>query len=267
MTDHLSLRRRHLTPLLAAAGLLLLFALVVAIMDTNAALFLMLNQDASLLPNALWANLTFTADTVFAMSLLLLLASVRPSLFAPALVLLLLGTLFVHGSKALFDAARPAAVLIPDSFHIIGPVLRHHSFPSGHAFTALGTWTLVILALSPRWLMPLLIFALLAAASRIAVGAHWPLDVLVGAACGILGACLSAWLALKFDWLHHPAATFTSASLLTLAVLYMPFFDSRYPDTQILANLVALVALLTAICRFWWPALSKRHQKANSSSV
>ncbi|MDP2507093.1 phosphatase PAP2 family protein [Oceanobacter sp. 3_MG-2023] len=258
MTDTcLPLARRHLLPLLVAAALLLLFALVVALTGTNAALFLMLNQDAGLLPNALWANLTFTADTVFAMSLLLLVASFRPALFAPSLLLLVLGTLFVHGGKALFDAARPAAVLVSDSFQIIGPVLRHHSFPSGHSFTALGAWTLVILAVPPRGLMPLLTLALLAAASRIAVGAHWPLDVLVGSACGILMACLSAWLVQAFAWLRRPAVLFSSAALLTIAAVYMPFFDSRYPDTRLLATVMALVTLSTAAAKFWWPRVQQ----------
>jgi len=62
------------------------------------------------------------------------------------------------------------------------------SFPSGHTLHAVA-FTLVALAYWP-WLAPLLVpFTVLTAAARIALGLHYPSDVLAGA---VLGAGIAA---------------------------------------------------------------------------
>ncbi len=255
-TDRLTLGPQQV-PLLVAALLLLAMALVVSLTDTNAAIFLLLNQDASALPDGFWANMTFTADTLFGVCLLLLVAGFRPQILAPSLVLLIIGTLYVQGGKAFFDALRPAAVLVPDSFHIIGPTLTRHSFPSGHSFTALSCWTLVMLAISPRWLLPLLAFALLAAFSRIAVGAHWPLDVLVGSAGGIIIAWLSVWICQHFEWPNKPGVILFTATILSLAAIYTPLHNDPYPCTGWLASVIAICALINSARGFWIPVIKR----------
>jgi membrane-associated phospholipid phosphatase len=248
-----SLSTRALLPLFYVSGLLIMTAIVVIFTGTNAVLFVHLNDMFSQLPDPLWANLTFTADTLFVMALLGAIAARQHQLFAPALVLLLLGTLFVHSGKNLFDAARPAALLATDSFHLIGPKLKNHSFPSGHSFTIFAALTLIILYSKRCWMMPLLVWALLGAFSRVAVGAHWPLDVLVGSAGGILIAILTVWLQQRFSALQAPGWRYSSAVLLTIAAVYLPFFDSRYPGTQGLAIALALIALALLGRFFWWP--------------
>jgi len=244
-------------PLLVAALMLLILALVVSLSGTNVAIFLLINDTVSILPDVFWANMTFTADTLFGVCLLLLVSGFRPQLLAPSLVLLVLGTLYVQGGKNFFDLLRPAAILGPDNIHIIGPTLTRHSFPSGHSFTALSCWTLVILAVSPRWLMPMLCFALLAAVSRIAVGAHWPLDVLVGSAGGILVAWFSVWICQRFDWPNHPGLVLLTAVLLTLTAIYTPFHNDPYPATGLLACVIAIGALISIVRGFWKPVLQQ----------
>lgn len=61
------------------------------------------------------------------------------------------------------------------------------SFPSGHTTTAFA-FAFVIGFLSPRWFPWLLLAAILVAVSRVAVGAHYPTDVLAGIVVGTLGA-------------------------------------------------------------------------------
>lgn len=239
--------------LLAAAAILLISAVFIWNAGSNVDEFLFLNKQASLLPDALWSNLTLTADTVYVMALLLLAASLRPALIAPALLLLLTGTIIVHASKAFFDAARPAAVLAIDSFHIIGPTLRHHSFPSGHSFTIFASLALISQALRAQWTLPLLLLALAGAFSRIAVGAHWPLDVLVGSALGLLTAVGCVQLAKRLNWPNHPVSLLISMLLMTLAAIWLPFFDSRYPFTLPLSTVTAIAALVISWCHFWSP--------------
>ncbi len=63
------------------------------------------------------------------------------------------------------------------------------SFPSGHAATAVGfAGGLATVYPQARWLFVLL--AMLAAAQRLSVGAHYPSDVLVGASIGCTAAAL-----------------------------------------------------------------------------
>ena len=82
--------------------------------------------------------------------------------------------------KRTTDIPRPASVLPHDMFQIIGDPLLANAFPSGHSVTALLFTACLIFYFRPRAWIALLILAagLMAAFSRIAVGAHWPLDVL-----------------------------------------------------------------------------------------
>lgn len=88
-----------------------------------------------------------------------------------------------------FDWARPATDLGAVA-RVLAPVEARHSFPSGHAVYA----ALVLAALWPisnKFARPVLIAALLWAGwGRIAMGAHFPADVLGGWLVGLL--CFAA---------------------------------------------------------------------------
>lgn len=83
---------------------------------------------------------------------------------------------------------RPLAVLGPGAVTVLGPDRVANSFPSGHATFAF----LVAAALAPGTprviQVALWTFAALAALSRVAVGAHFPADVVAGALIGALTA-------------------------------------------------------------------------------
>ena len=175
------------TLLISLAMILLVLAAGVTSQGSNQEIFLWFNANAGVLPDAFWANMTFVADTLFAVAVIALVASRYPHIFNSGFVLLIIGALFVHGLKNLLEIPRPPAVLDADMFKVIGPVVKNHAFPSGHSFTALATAGL--LALNMRSLsgtIALLVIALTAAISRAAVGAHWPLDILVGSAAGLM---------------------------------------------------------------------------------
>jgi undecaprenyl-diphosphatase len=81
--------------------------------------------------------------------------------------------------------ARPPLVY-PEPPPLV-PTPHTGSFPSGHSASAFACATVIAWA-SPRLALPAFVLAALVAWSRVYVGVHWPLDVLGGAALGVLVA-------------------------------------------------------------------------------
>lgn len=76
----------------------------------------------------------------------------------------------------------------------------YQSFPSGHATTAFAM-AMVVGFLAPRYLFVLaLVVAALVAVSRVAVGLHYPSDVLAGAVAGVLLTYAVRWLFALKRW-------------------------------------------------------------------
>ena len=98
---------------------------------------------------------------------------------------------FAQILKHLFGRARPRLMDMVGPFHfdVFSLSARLASFPSGHTVTAFAT-ALTIGWFAPRWRWPLLGVAALVGVSRVAVGAHYPSDVLAGALLGIGSALL-----------------------------------------------------------------------------
>jgi membrane-associated phospholipid phosphatase len=171
----------------------------------NRALFSTINHAASPWPARVWSVLTAMGDASVLFALLSPLVLIRPQALAAVLAAVPLGGLFSVLLKRVFDAPRPASVLDAAQFHLIGPLLSTHSFPSGHTISAFAAAMAVLAVLQPaartsgssvvRFTGFFAVAISLAAAvgiSRVAVGAHWPADVLAGAACGWLAGLSGA---------------------------------------------------------------------------
>ncbi len=220
--------------------------------ERNQSLFLLLNQAAALLPDMIWANLTVLGDTLVALCLLLLLLRQRPDLVLAALLVALPATLLVHGLKDTFDVARPYPVL-GDQVHVIGRYLTAGSFPSGHTTTifllaavmvgGLRSTTATVLALT---------LALLVSGARIAVGAHWPLDVVGGIVCGWTMGLLGVYAARRVDWANRPAVLLAMRLLLITCALLLYFdYNSGYPLARPFEQVIALLVLLIHLLPGW----------------
>ena len=83
--------------------------------------------------------------------------------------------------KPLVDRSRPPEAI---GLEAVGSVPGSASFPSGHAMSAFAV-AAAIAVLSPRLRWPVLGVAAVIAFSRVYLGVHFWLDVLVGAVLGI----------------------------------------------------------------------------------
>ncbi|MBK1653318.1 phosphatase PAP2 family protein [Allochromatium vinosum] len=233
------------------AGIATLMGLCLYLICGYHAGFLRLNALAADYPSWVWACLTVLGDERVAFALTLFFSLRHPRLFWALILSALLAIAASRGLKEFFDAARPPAVLAADAFNLIGPARERVSFPSGHSVTAAVFCGVLIL--HTRWIewrLLLLLIAILVGASRVAVGVHWPLDVIAGLTLGALAAWLGGRLAVRWP---GPATRLsvhlTFVALAVLAAFSLLFDDGGYAQAALMQRLLGLGALASAV---WW---------------
>ncbi len=125
----------------------------------------------------------------YALMLALLMQRGEQALF-PVLHMILVGALSTATYLALKRGmSRPRPYQIISMVKAGAVPLDAFSFPSGHTLHAVG-FSIVALAYYPALAPILIVFTLLTASARVALGLHYPSDVLAGAAlgAGIAGA-------------------------------------------------------------------------------
>ncbi len=193
--------------------------------------FARLNAWAAAYPSWVWQWLTSLGDERVPFALSLFIARRRPRVFWALVLAALTAAAYSRGLKPLFDMPRPPAVLAPGDFNLIGPGHRRASFPSGHSVTA-GVFFGVLVYYARRLELRaiLVLLAVLAGFSRVALGVHWPVDV----AFGLLGGVLAAWAGGRMAERWPGPATdapvhlafVTLACFLTVTLTY---WDGGYP--------------------------------------
>lgn len=221
-----------------------LLALLLLLSGGNQTLFLQLHHAGAVLPPVMWRLLSMFGEWSLVIAALLLLAQRRPSLFPSLVAAVLLGIASAILFKAAFAVPRPFLVLPAGSVRLLDVLPANGAFPSGHAIA--GALLAGVLAQGRRWWWQagLMGLVLLVCWSRIAIGVHWPLDLLVGAALG----WAIAWGCLRRQWPAWPPA-WTPMLLRALALvllLYSAWKLWRSPPNEayVLFNLLTLLAAL-----------------------
>jgi len=220
-------------------AVLLLLAAMVFLSGANQAMFLDANQLLARAGSpAVWSAITLSGSVLGAMALLAPSLKTRPRLLASAFLAAPLAIVFSEGGKQAFDVMRPAGVLATESFNLIGQRLYVHSFPSGHATTAgLVAAAIVLVWPDPAGRLRAALVALPAAVliilSRLAVGAHWPLDLLVGAAGGWACGAFGVWLSSRLRFWERPGGVRVMATIVLATSLSLLFIKLGYPDARL----------------------------------
>ena len=246
-------------------GMCLLFALgLIALGQTGDwySGFLPAQAASQVLPPWLWESLTTLGDGRVQLALMLPFCLRYPRVFWALVVGALLAGAMSRGLKVWFDLPRPAAVIDASQITIIGARLTAHSFPSGHTVSAFS-FVVAWLALLGWRALPIVAIAALAGFSRVAVGAHWPVDVLAGALIGLIGGWLGLRLTRSFRWGLGIRAHWILIAIAVIGVATLPFDGQGYPDTRPWRIVACLWGLGGFLMCYLLPLLRGGWQAAN----
>jgi membrane-associated phospholipid phosphatase len=172
---------------------------------------------------------------------------------------------FARLGKLLIESPRPAAVVDNAHMRIVGETLHNVAMPSGHTLTAFAVASALYFALPPErrlrhaWLW---LLALGTGLSRVAVGAHWPGDVAVGASLGLLAGLLGHLLLQRMALHKHSQPQAWSlravALLLVLAVYHLGWTELDFPENLPLQYLLALVVVGSLVVFVFRSFISKK---------
>jgi membrane-associated phospholipid phosphatase len=245
---------------LAVLVLLLAIAAAIGAAHADQALFHALQAYSHVVPAlvfvAFWQSTTFAGDGLAVAALCAILVLVRPPAVWAVLVGLIPATILLRAGKSLLGVDRPAYVLVHDHITVLGPLLEHGSFPSGHAMAA-GLLAGVVVLAAPggeaatrrRIALRVVVcaLALLVAWSRIAVGAHWPTDIAAGLAIGWLCAWIGWTIASEAAWAHTSQARAVAAAVIIVCAALLFAHPLGLPAATPFRYTLAVVALVLAL--------------------
>jgi len=139
------------------------------------AIFSAINGLAGTNPTVDWIAVAITSFGVAFLALLILVTRKKDVVFK-GIFSFLFSSGIAFSIKQIMQIPRPDATAVAAA--------TNYSFPSGHSANAFALAT-TLYFYDKRIGIPALIFAAIIGISRIFVGAHWPSDVIVGAALGI----------------------------------------------------------------------------------
>ena len=175
--------------------------------------FFFLNHHLGQFPN-LEYNLTQIGDASIFLSFLIIFLVYAPKIWEALISASLVSLVFSNGLKNLFDVPRPAVVYDNDLFIIVGKTaVGYSSLPSGHSITIFTTLTVLLYAFMPKdfkfkflWTFFIIALGLFIASSRVGVGAHHPLDVVIGSIIGYISGLIGIFISRKykiFSWVGN----------------------------------------------------------------
>ena len=203
-------------------------------------------------------NLTQFGDALIALSLLSVFIVYAPAIWESLITASLISSVVSAVLKNLFAVPRPAAIFDTNSFIIIGQKLPgHNSLPSGHSITIFTTLTVLLFAFLPLkklqrflWIVFVICIGLMLAFTRVGVGAHYPLDVVVGCTMGYLSGLAGIFISRKYPlWSWISNKRYYPVFLLLLPVCAV-IIIGKIMHAPLLIYYITLAAIFFSLYKF-----------------
>ena len=212
--------------------------------------FYFFNQHLQVLPDLTWSLFSLLGTGWGILALTSPALWLRPRLVLAWVCAAPLAGVLTRAGKTWANSVRPLEVLDATTVHVIGEPLYVAAMPSGHtltAFAAAAALYFVLPALRRGRHLWLFALALGVGLSRMGVGAHWPADVAMGAALGLLCGLSGAWLCGRIPARHQQVQSWLTRALAVLGVyaLYVLLTDpmgfvQNLPTQVVLAGFLAI---------------------------
>lgn len=218
------------------------------------ALFVAINQWCAPLAAEFWTGLSLLGNGWGLLAVTAPLLVLAPRLMLAWLCAAPFAVLFARTGKFLIESPRPAAVVDNAQMRVVGELLHNVSMPSGHTLTAFAVASGIYYALTPvqrrqfGWV--LMVLAAGAGLSRIAVGAHWPGDVVVGTSLGLLSGLLGhqVWIRLsERQFAPNAKGMQVAAVLVALSVYHLVTEELDFAENHVHQQVLTVVAVLSLL--------------------
>jgi membrane-associated phospholipid phosphatase len=175
--------------------------------------FFFINYNLGQFPDVIY-NITQLGDASIILSVLSIFILYAPKIWESLISASLASLIFSVGLKNIFRVPRPAVVFDNNCFVIIGKTaVGHASLPSGHSITVFTTFTVLLFAFMPEklpckilWVLFTIITGLMIAFTRVGVGAHYPLDVIIGSIIGYISGLAGIFISREYKiwaWVNN----------------------------------------------------------------
>lgn len=176
-------------------------------------IFFFINYHLGQFPDIIY-NITQLGDASIILPFLSIFILYAPKIWESLIPASLASFIFSVGLKNIFCVPRPAVVFNNNCFVIIGKApVGHASLPSGHSITVFTTFTVLLFAFMPEklsykilWVLFTIITGLGIAFTRVGVGAHYPLDVIIGSIIGYISGLAGIFISRKYKiwaWVNN----------------------------------------------------------------
>lgn len=226
--------------------------------------FFYINHHLGQFPN-LEYNITQLGDASILLSFLIIFIIYAPKIWESLLSASLISVIVSYLLKSIFFVPRPAKIFDTDTFIIIGKkAIGFSSLPSGHSITAFTILTVLLFAFMPKksiykalWTFIIITIGLLIAFSRVGVGAHHPLDVIIGSIIGYSSGLLGILINQKYNiwtWVNYKKY-YPIFILLTL--VFSIIVITKIISENLMVYYLALICLFVSLYKVTYAYVKK----------